>query len=63
MSDSPEGPGWWMDNDGLWHPPEQHQLKSHRTPSPAGLRRVDILCAVIAVSTILLLIIGDLLWR
>jgi hypothetical protein len=52
-----------MDNDGLWHPPEQHQLKRHRTPSPAGLRRVDILCAVIAVSTVLLLIIGDLLWR
>jgi hypothetical protein len=21
MSATPQGPGWWQDEDGLWHPP------------------------------------------
>lgn len=63
MSEAPKGPGWWMANDGLWYPPEQHQLKSHRAPSPAGERRIGVVLAAITVSMILLLVIGDLLWR
>ena len=63
MSDAPEGPGWWMANDGRWYPPEQHQLKGHRTPSPAGDRRVGVLLATFTVAAILLIILGDVLWR
>jgi hypothetical protein len=24
MSDTAQGPGWWIASDGLWYPPEQH---------------------------------------
>ena len=24
MSDTPQGPGWWLASDGTWHPPELH---------------------------------------
>jgi hypothetical protein len=24
MSDKPQGPGWWLADDGTWHPPELH---------------------------------------
>jgi hypothetical protein len=52
-----------MANDGRWYPPEQHQLKSHRTPSSEGERRVRVLLVAMTLSAILLLLIGDLLWR
>ena len=34
MSDSSEGPGWWIASDGKWYPPEQAPW--NRAPNPAG---------------------------
>ena len=39
MSDTAQGPGWWLASDGKWYPPEQHpapppppQASTPRTP-------------------------------
>src|ERR1035437_6185112 len=31
MSDTSQGPDWWIASDGKWYPPEQHP--DHRVPS------------------------------
>ncbi len=37
MSDSSQGPGWWVASDGVWYPPEQHPdyRGEPATPEPA----------------------------
>jgi hypothetical protein len=35
MSDSSQGPGWWLASDGKWYPPELHPSRRPRTPEPA----------------------------
>ena len=33
MSDTQQGPGWWMASDGKWYPPQGEQLPP---PPPPG---------------------------
>ncbi|MGO8872964.1 MAG: hypothetical protein ACLQPH_16485 [Acidimicrobiales bacterium] len=35
MSDTSQGPGWWLASDGRWYPPEQAPAPTS-APSPAG---------------------------
>jgi len=34
MSDTSQGPGWWLASDGRWYPPEQHPGGQLPPPSP-----------------------------
>ncbi len=36
MSDAPQGPGWWMANDGRWYPAESRQGSSAAPPPIPG---------------------------
>jgi Domain of unknown function (DUF4190) len=36
MSDTSQGPGWWLASDGKWYPPEQWAGPSSAGPSSAG---------------------------
>ncbi|MGI9601994.1 MAG: hypothetical protein ACR2QE_08920 [Acidimicrobiales bacterium] len=31
MSDSAQGPGWWIASDGKWYPPDRHHDPDHRS--------------------------------
>lgn len=35
MSDTSQGPGWWLASDGRWYPPESHPNASPPPPPPA----------------------------
>ena len=34
MSDSAQGPGWWLASDGKWYPPESHPGRAAPAPPP-----------------------------
>jgi len=34
MSDTSQGPGWWMASDGKWYPPETHPSRPPPPPAP-----------------------------
>ena len=35
MSDTSQGPGWWVASDGKWYPPEQASQPPQQAPQPA----------------------------
>jgi len=35
MSDTSQGPGWWVASDGKWYPPEQASRPPEQAPQPA----------------------------
>lgn len=37
MSDTPQGPGWWLASDGRYYPPEQHPSASQPGPTPPAV--------------------------
>lgn len=39
MSDTSQGPGWWLASDGKWYPPEMHPDPAGRTVHPHGSDR------------------------
>ena len=36
MSDTPQGPGWWMADDQRWYPPEQRRGTNTTAPAPTS---------------------------
>lgn len=39
MSDTSQGPGWWIASDGRWYPPESHPSRRERPAPPTPPQR------------------------
>jgi len=63
MSDTPQGPGWWMADDGRWYGPERRAGDSTVPPSDTvvvaptgGRRRVGVIAVIAAITAVGLLL-------
>jgi hypothetical protein len=52
MSDTSQGPGWWLASDGRWYPPETHPGHEPEPKARRGSKSLDEMFDAVVVDDI-----------